>query len=124
MADFLAALAWIAFAAFMVAAAGAALGGLLIWSLIQRSGVEPADAFDGYDEDDRTGLADDGPEDECEGAPDPLAADVDTTLEIIIPWWHGGRHRALDSRLRTAPYVTARVELHPTTEYPLLEVTG
>jgi hypothetical protein len=53
--EFLETLAWVAFAAFLVAAGGAVLGGLLIWSLVQRSGTEPgvelADVFDGYDPD-------------------------------------------------------------------------
>jgi hypothetical protein len=41
--------AWVVLAAFFIAGAGAVLGGLVVASM-RAEGVEPADAFDGYDE--------------------------------------------------------------------------
>lgn len=153
MGEFLVSLAWVAFAAFLVAGGGAVLGGLLIWTLVQRSAVEPADAFDDDEDDDGVFLDEDdwndGPEDECEGAPDPLVADQTVelervvvhrqmsavermdgpTIEIVIPDLYRpkplrGRRRALESRLRIAPYVTARIEQLPTAEFEVLDGVG
>lgn len=71
---------------------------------------------------------------EARPAVDVIPLDADPTLSFVIrypasravdPWWNGNRYRpAEQSRLRTAPYVLAPrgSGLHPTAEYPQVEV--
>lgn len=59
---------------------------------------------------------------EAQPAPEfPLAAAPTLALDVRPYYWRGPQHAAVDSRLRTAPYVLARREQLPTGEYPWLK---
>lgn len=127
MTDF--AMALMVVAGVALAMAGAlVLGAVSAVSLLARAGLDLADLDD----------PDDEPEDECEGAPgpgDPWATverplrtwirpeDIEvTTQPVVAPWWYGGRHRELDSRMRIPPYLGSP---QATAELPVLgEVSG
>lgn len=118
MTDF--AMALMVVAGVALAMAGAlVLGAVSAVTLLARAGLDLADLDD--------------PDDEFEGAPgpgDPWATverplrtwirpeDIEvTTQPVVAPWWYGGRHRELDSRMRIPPYLGSP---QATAELPLL----
>lgn len=131
MADFLEIAAWIALAAFLAGCAGGVLGGLLVWWLLHRSRVEPADIFDAVEEETvevpviAPVLADRFPKPSLDEVAWPLAGEETVPIKLAIfnaPTRIGHRPddvAPVENERRVPPYML-RPDLYPTVEFPQL----